>query len=128
MKKYGNSYLPHQWINTGLANTLENFNLNNFLRKYKEIITAFNLKEAQELELGKFNLNLSFINLYGLNLNGFIKHNNNNFETRIILKKDDLEKNLKSFLNIIIAWYKYFNINFKANKYSIKISNELFKK
>lgn len=128
MKKYGNSYLPHQWISTGLANTLENFNLDNFLRKYKEIITAFNLKEAQELELGKFNLNLSFINLYGLNLNGLIKHNNKNFEARIILKKDDLEKNLKSFLNIIIAWYKYFNINFKANKYSIKISNELFKK
>ncbi|WP_425379977.1 hypothetical protein [Spiroplasma endosymbiont of Stenodema calcarata] len=84
------------------------------------------------LELGKFKFSLDYINIYVLKLSDYFKTNDNvDFISTVILTRDKLEAKITNFANIIIAFLKYYKVNFNGKNHfnvSDNVWNELVKR
>lgn len=60
-----------------------------------------------------------------MTLSGYFNINNTDFISKVILTKDKLEAKLTNFANIIIAFLKYYKVNFKW-KYHFNVSTNIW--
>ncbi|AOX44357.1 hypothetical protein S100390_v1c10210 [Spiroplasma sp. NBRC 100390] len=78
-----------------------------------------------KLELGQFKFSLDYINIFGMTLSGYFNASNTDFISTVILTKDKLETKISNFANIIIAFLKYYKVNFKGG-YHFNVSTNIW--
>ncbi|AHF57851.1 hypothetical protein [Spiroplasma eriocheiris] len=125
--------MPYLFFGTGDSNNLENLTADTFVNKYLDNnIPGFKIEDGKFVTLWTFNLDLSFINLYGMNLSGLMstgeEGNNQVFEGKITLSKEDLNQKLQNYGKIIVEFYKNYSAHLEQNKTSFKVSPEIFEK
>lgn len=115
-----NSFLT-RWYNKN-----NEVKVNDFVDLYMEkIVSKFNTNS--NIELGQFKINLNYINFYGIVLNGYFNINDNDFISTIILPKNKLKEKITNFGNLIIAFLKYYKVEYK-DKYYFNVPNNLWNK
>lgn len=86
-----------------------------FVNFYKNKIgPGLNINEVDYLDLGTFKINLTYINVYGMGLSGYVK--NNDGEDLIVslqLSKEAIDNKLNNWGKIIIAFWNYITNNEK---------------
>ncbi|WHQ37173.1 lipoprotein [Spiroplasma sp. SV19] len=83
------------------------------------------LATESKLELGKFKFSLDYINIFGMTLSGYFSNNNTDFISTVILTKEKLEAKITNFANIVVAFLKYYKVNF-TGEYHFNVSNNIW--
>ncbi|AGM25066.1 lipoprotein [Spiroplasma chrysopicola] len=133
INQYLANSMPYLFFGTGDSSNLENLTADTFVNKYLENnIPGFNIEDGQFITLLTFNLDLSFINLYGMNLSGLmstrVEESNQVFEGKITLSKEALNQKLQNYGKIIVEFYKNYSAHLEKYKTSLKVSTEIFEK
>ncbi|AOX43780.1 hypothetical protein S100390_v1c04370 [Spiroplasma sp. NBRC 100390] len=117
---------------TGGEGHISALNPEDFIKMFRKNVKMFDgVKESDNLYLGNFNFNLSAILIAGVPLSGLVASSNDiPVQVTLYVSADGLHQKLLNYANIIIAFYKYFEIEsagyYKFN--TIKISQDVYNK